>query len=129
MSEGDFIAIEARYHMTCLNRSANWIGYKQMFPTPTKKSLLLQLAELVSYVEDKIADSEVIPVFKLRHFVEFFKKRLEQLTGESKGCNMLITVKEGMGDAVHKSCELDAEIDIMNVARIVKQIRYMIYER
>ncbi|CAH0392073.1 unnamed protein product [Bemisia tabaci] len=154
-SEGDAIAIEAKYHKECLNKFCNRkrSSDREAFRHDSDDdSFATAFAELTSYIQDCILEKEdVIPVFNLKELTILLENRLEQLTGERKnvhstrvknmllnvmpeltaynqGRNVLLTMNANVGDALRKACKFDAEADLINVGKLVRKIRQQALE-
>ncbi|CAH0381202.1 unnamed protein product [Bemisia tabaci] len=156
ISEGDAIAIEAKYHLECLARFYNRkrsADRQENRHDSEDDSFAIAFAELTSYVQDLILEQEstTIPVFNLKKLVTLLENRLEQLTGLRKfvhstrvknmllkvipgltafnqGRDVLITTNKDVGEALRKACKFDSESDLINVGKLIRKIRLQSFE-
>lgn len=78
---------EAKYHIKCLaelynNRRAYECRMRLDTHATGNESEFIHgivFAELVSYIEENIADKSIAPIFKLAHLVKLYGDRLTQL--------------------------------------------------
>lgn len=154
LSTGDLIALEAKYHAQCLvslyNRARQTKGSEEQMDSCTTNQGIA-LAELVTYIEDARADSEIVPIFKLADLVRMYTTRVEQLgtslggrvnsthlktrilahfpdlQAHKEGRDILLVFNEDVGPAMRKACEHDADADAIHLARAAKIVRREIF--
>ena len=153
LSAGDLIAMEAKYHSQCLvslyNRASRQT--KESDDTYTI-SQGIALAELVAYIEDARADSEISPIFKLADLARMYSTRVEQLgthvgrvnstllkhrilahfpdlQAHKEGRDVLLIFTDDVGPAMKKACEYDADADAIHLARAAKIVRRAIFNK
>lgn len=81
LSEGDLIALEAKYHVKCLVNLYNKTRTKgQDFSSSCKERTCrgIALAELITYIEESRCEDDV-KVFKLADLIKLYEKRLKSL--------------------------------------------------
>ena len=88
LSAGDMVALEAKYHKSCLTSICNRARSSRSHELRAneKDSNVLHgivLAELVSYIEDTREETNSLSVFKLSDLSKMYASRLEQLGIES----------------------------------------------
>ena len=75
------MAQDAMYHLCCLvslyNRARETKAASDSNPEALNHGIAF--AELVSYIEDALTDTEVAPIFKLADLVSLYATRLKQL--------------------------------------------------
>ena len=157
LSEGDLVAIEARYHKNCLTILGNRVrAIKSSKPAADVEYEIIYgvvLAEIVSYIQECCCVEETIPVFKLSALKTLFCKRLveygaseeykskihstrlkekiiellPELSEHKKGREILLTLKEETGSAIFDSCSFSGEDDGRCLARAAKIIRKQMF--
>lgn len=156
LSTGDLIALEAKYHVQCLvslyNRARQTKGSVEQ-DRCTIDHQGIALAELVTYIEDAQADSEIVPIFKLADLVRMYSTRVEQLgtclsgrvnsthlknrilahfpdlQAHKEGRDVLLVFNEYIGPAMRKACEHDADADAIHLARAANIVRREIFNK
>ncbi|CAB3987995.1 Hypothetical predicted protein [Paramuricea clavata] len=88
LSAGDMVALEAKYHKSCLTSICNRARSRRSreLRANEKDSNVVHgivLAELVSYIEDTREETNSLSVFKLSDLSKMYESRLEQLGIES----------------------------------------------
>ncbi len=80
LSEGDLVAIEARYHKNCLTSLGNRVrAIKSSRPASGVEDKIIYgvvLAEIISYIQECCSVEETVPVFKLSALKSLFCKGL-----------------------------------------------------
>ena len=84
LSEGDMIALEAKYHAKCLVFYYNQVRVYENSAEKEKYQLVNAqvFAELVAYINDCCSDNEDSPVFILSDLVSLYQARLEHFNLE-----------------------------------------------
>ena len=156
LSEGDLVAIEAKYHKSCLaslyNRVRN--ATKNDLGKGDEDEIIsgVVLAEVIGYIHEIYQTEEGIPVFKLSDLVTLYRNRLKEYGGSNsliesvhstrlkenilghipelgeykKGKHVLLTFKEESGQAIFDACAFSNEDDGMCLARAAAIIRKQI---
>ena len=83
LSAGDLVALEAKYHTACLVSFYNQVRNRRSASlrvsiNTTSDLEELAFAQLVAYIDEKLA-SEEIPMFKMSELTKFFSSKLEEL--------------------------------------------------
>ena len=153
LSEGDLVAIEARYHKACLtalgNRVRAFNASQSKVDSEDDIIVGVVLDEIASYIRDCSRIENSVPVFKLSdlkriccerlqehgaseemqatiHSTRLKEKILEQLpelSEHKKGREVILTLKEEAGTAIFDSCLYSGEDDGRCLARAAKIIR------
>ncbi|KAG0715668.1 hypothetical protein GWK47_011424 [Chionoecetes opilio] len=145
LSEGDMIAIEAKYHRNCLRALYNKIRPAALKDADADRLHGIAFAELVVFMEDMHADEDNAPVFKLSDVANLYKTRLEQLgatvtnkihttrlkdrllsvlpdlRAHSQGRDTLLLFEKDIGPALKKACDHDS--DAMHLVRAAQVAR------
>ncbi|KAG0724212.1 hypothetical protein GWK47_041115 [Chionoecetes opilio] len=136
---GDMIAIEAKYHRSCLRALYNKIRPAALKDEDADRLHGIAFAELVVFMEDMHADEDNAPVFILSDVANLYKTRLEQLgatvtnrihttrlkdrllsvlpdlRAHSQGRDTLLLFEKDIGPALKKACDHDS--DAMHLVR------------
>lgn len=150
LSAGDLISQEAVYHTRCLVSLYNRARGLKTDSNQDKVTERLQgiaLAELVGYIEETRADSDVVPVFKLAELAKMYTSRLKQfgldtssrvhttdlknrilanipgLEAHKKGRDVLLAFSEDIGLALHHACEYDFDDEAMILSKAANIVR------
>ena len=86
LSVGDMMSQDAVYHAKCLSmlyRKANQENLSDVKGSEEKMLHGIALAELIAYIEDCRAETDVAPVFRLADLSKMYSERLNQLGAES----------------------------------------------
>ena len=145
LSAGDLIAQEAKYHAQCLvslyNRARKVKDPQEEEDNSLQINEGIALAELITYIEDARADSEIAPIFKLADLVRMYHTRVEQLgtpvsvrvnsthlknriiahfsdlQAHKEGRDIIFVFSDDVGPAIRKACSFDADTDAIHPAR------------
>lgn len=156
LSTGDIIALEAKYHLQCLvslyNRARQTKGTNEQKDSDTIVHGIA-LAELVTYIEDAQADSDIVSIFKLADLKRMYSTRVEQLgtclsgrvnsthlknrilahfpdlQAHKEGRDILLVSNKDVGPAMKKVCEQDADTDAIHLAHAAKIVRKEIFNK
>lgn len=149
LSAGDLIAQEAKYHTQCLVSLYNKArGVKLSEETDTDIDRVnhgIALAELVCYIDETRADSDVAPLFKMTDLTNLYSNRLQQLgtnirvhstklknrilgyfpdmEAHKQGREIVLVFNKDIGHALRKACEQDADDDAVHLARAATILR------
>lgn len=151
LSAGDLIALEAKYHIQCLvslyNRARQSKESHEQEDSDATSNRAIALAELVTYIEDTRAESEIVPVFKLKDLVRMYITRVKQLgtslngrvnsthlkdrilahfpdlQAHKDGRDIFLVFNEDIGPAMRKACEHDADSNAIHLARAAQIVR------
>ncbi|XP_041462085.1 uncharacterized protein LOC121413358 [Lytechinus variegatus] len=147
---GDMVAIKAKYHRNCLRSLYNRI--RPIAPKDDDADQLhgIAFAELVVFMEERRADEDIAPVFKLSDLAHLYKTRLEQLgatinnrihttrlkerllselpelSAHSHGRDTLLLFEKDVGPALRKACERDN--DAMYLVRAAQVVRREMFD-
>jgi hypothetical protein len=142
------VAIEAKYHPRCRtalqNRARSELKNSTTYPVKNSNHALA-LAEVISFMEDQIAESRKVPVFRLAELCALYEERLKELgmdervhstrlknrilhalpnlTPAEQGRDILLSYN--IGDALVNAC--DDDDDAIPIMRAVKAIRKEIF--
>lgn len=151
LSSGDTIAIEAKYHRTCLvslyNRHRCHSAANQKEKQTLDSNLRgIAFAELVAYIEDVHVEG-VAPVFKLADLANLYQTRMDQLgvttassrlhstrlkerllaalphlSAHTEGRDVLLTFEDDVGAALKQACRHESDANhLAKAAQIVRQ--------
>ena len=149
LSVGDMVALEAKYHTSCLvslyNRARNQRSATLKESNTTTSDLdELAFAQVVSYIDEKLEDEDVT-VLKMNELAKLFSSRLEELevergrinssrlkeriltafpdlTAVAQGRDVLLVLKEDIGEMVKRAKEKDSEAyHLAKAANIVRR--------
>ena len=149
LCEGDLVATEACYHKNCLKRLYNRVrAIDAENSNEEKKETMLEgiaIAEIENYIRHCIEEAnDTVPVFNLKELKDLYVKRMEfhgcggmyehstrfnekilalipELTEHKRGRGVILTIHDGIGDALFKACDL--QDDGMCLARAATIIR------
>lgn len=148
LAEGDMIAIEAKYHHSCLRSLYNRARQAASKGNDGDDSCLhgIAFAQLVAYLEDMNSDENSAPVFKLTDIAQLYKTRLEQLgvtvdkrihttrlkerlltelphlKAHSEGRDTLLSFEKDIGPALMIACHNDHDaVHLMRAAQVVRK--------
>ena len=156
LAAGDMIAIEAKYHKSCLTalcNKARAVAGSTSGSNQHNNLDSIALAELVAYMEDCRNETDIAPVFKLTDLAQLYKARLEQLGVEvdgrvhtsrlklrllavlpnlkatSQGKNVMLSFDDDIGGALQKACDHDyySDSDAMHLVRAAKIVRKQMF--
>ena len=157
LSEGDMVAIEAKYHARCLANlyyRAKLQNNNDGVQSSDKLSHGIALAELLSYMEDIRRDSAFAAMFKLADLTTLYESRLKYLMNTSTervhstrlkerilshfpdmttakdGRHIYLTFNENMGSVMSSSClEDDGDDEALILAKAAKIVRKHMFDQ
>ena len=151
IASGDLVAIEAKYHKSCMTKLFNDARAKDISSNETNITSLhaIALAELISYIDEACSLPDTAPVFRLADLAEMYYQRLvdmgmspetqvnktrlkerllsncPHLTATKHGREIVFVLDRDLGDAVIRACSKDA--DIMSLANAANILRSHIF--
>ena len=155
MSDGDMVAIEAKYHIKCLNNLYNKLGkQKNESENASNEDSInygMALVKLIDIINNTIQNATEVPVFKLSvlkvtfnhilishgtHDSNIHSTRLKDhllqhipgLESLKKGKEILLTVKDDFGEALFKECLREPKDDGMCVAQAANILRKSLFK-
>ncbi|KAK6187414.1 hypothetical protein SNE40_005450 [Patella caerulea] len=149
---GDLVAIEAKYHKSCMTKLFHDARAAQKCDDETDISSFdsIALAELIAHIDEASSLQDTAPVFRLADLVETYRQRLidlgmppdihvnrtrlkerlllncPHLTATKFGREILLVVDRDIGDAVIRACTADS--DIMCLSKAATIVRRQIFE-
>lgn len=153
LAVGDMIALEAKYHVDCLNklynqrRSLERQQYRQLKAGVSVSIHSIAFAELASYIDEVRSVNDIMPYFKLADLKTLYTERLRQLDpafnqsvnsthlkekllahfpdmhAETTGVNVTLGFQENVGAAVSRACSADLDEDALHLAHAAEIVR------
>ena len=156
LATGDMIAIEAKYHKSCLTalyNRARAVASSTSGNNQCNNLDSVALAELAAYMEDCHNEMDIAPVFKLSDLAQLYETHLEQLGVEvdgrvhtsrlklrllavlpnlkatSQGKNVMLSFDDNISGALQKSCDHNyySDRDAMHLVRAAKIVRRQMF--
>ena len=157
LSEGDLVAIEARYHKTCLIALYNRLRVAcSKSPADFEDDILygVVVTEVVEYIRECITSSEdITPVFKLKELKSLVSRRLAEynasqdsidrihstrlkedilkelpdLSEAKHGRDVLLTLGDDVGAAIFDACTLSGQRDGTCLAKAATIVRKQLF--
>ena len=150
LSVGDMVALEAKYHTSCLVSLYNWARNQRSATLKESNTTMsdldeLSFAQVVSYIDEKLDKGEDITVLKISELAKLFSSKLEELevergrintsrlkerilnafpdlTAVAQGRDVLLVLKEDIGEMVKRAKEKDSEAyHLAKAANIVRR--------
>lgn len=158
LATGDMVAIEAKYHANCLaqlynrRRSFERERFKQFTSARNERHDSIAFAELTAYINDIRQVEGIFPVFKLVDLKNMYTNRLQQfdasavthvnstrlkekllayfpeMSAHNDGRDIVLAFEGGMGAALSKACNSDADDDAIHLARAAEIVRQNIFD-
>ena len=153
LSEGDLVATEARYHLSCLaalyNRLRRIPETDSAEETESSITAGMVLGEILDYIKDSYQAAETIPVFKLSNLKSLYCQRLQfygasmesiqkvhssrlkekilslmpELGEHKQGRDVILTFKGEAGAVIFHACYQNNEEDGMCLSKTTRIIR------
>jgi hypothetical protein len=157
LSEGDLVAIEARYHKSCLIALYNRLRVTcSPLPADFENDILygVVVTEVVEYIRECITSSEdIMPVFKLREIKTLVSNRLAEYNASQEsierihstrlkedilkelpdlsearhGRDVLLTAENDVGAAIFDACTLSGHNDGACLAKAARIVRKQLF--
>lgn len=158
LATGDMVAIDAVYHLKCLNSFYNLSRSRKRksaghCKTKSNKNSLA-FAEVVSYIEEEITQSahDQKIVFKLSDLKQLYNEHLENfgedssvpihssrftqrllhylpyLEAHNSKCGTLLSLKKDIGNTLLDACNIDSDNEAILLMRVAKLIRKEMFQ-
>ena len=150
LSAGDMVALEAKYHTTCIvglyNHARKAMSEGPKDTDQERRVSAIVFAELVHIQETRL-DEETAPVFKLADLVQLYQSRMKQLVvstdtrvhstrllaqfpdmhAHNKGRDVLMVFEEDIGATLATACGLDCDNDAVHLVRAAQIVRHQMW--
>ena len=151
LSSGDMHAMDALYHIKCLNKLYN--DHRAYERQKTRKNSefaneSIAFAELIAYLEDTKYSSEENPVFKLSYLSSLYNERLDELNDDgseshvhttrlkeriehqlpkiqsySKGREVYLMYEEDVANVIHNASKSEYDSTYTQLAQVARVVR------